>query len=216
MRPTMLGVAALALAITGCVTVAPPQQPTIAPTSASMPASPPGTAFPPLSGTPLPPSLPVLPSAPSRPPALSLLPATPAAPTVTVVVGDGADAQTYVAAGDPNCSYGVVDDGVWGAAWGDLSAADGHLSDLQLTDEPDTSGGKDARIVSAYIVVGPVFGGTGYTLSFDRFGAKFTREVDDRGSTATIHLAGKTTASMLGPGGVLIDLTVVCPTVNRG
>ncbi len=44
----------------------------------------------------------------------------------------------------------------------------------------------------------------------------FTREVQDDGQTAVIHIAGKSLETALGPGGVPIDLTVSCPTVNRG
>jgi hypothetical protein len=46
-------------------------------------------------------------------------------------------------------------------------------------------------IVSGFIVVGPIFGGTSY-------------------------VAGKSTQTPLGPGGVLVDLTIGCPSVSMG
>jgi hypothetical protein len=59
-------------------------------------------------------------------------------------------------------------------------------------------------IASAYIVVGPIFGGTGYTLSVDRFSeGQHAIEVADNGATAVIHVLGKTAESPLGPGNIL-------------
>ena len=135
-----------------------------------------------------------------------------------VTFDSGPNAGTYSVGGDPNCSYGVIDADTWAAAYGDMSAQQGQLSEVQVQYAPDTSGkaGKDF-IISAFIVVGPVFGGTDYSLSLDRFTeGEHTAELDDQGSTAFIHLAGKSTKTPFGPGGVLIDLKISCPTVSRG
>ena len=173
------------------------------------------------------PTLPVVSGAPQ-----SGMPATPAssiapidtstpgsgAATITVTFDSGPNAGTYSAAVDPGCSYGVLDDGTWAAQYGNLAAGATDLSTVQVQIAPDTSGksGKD-YITSVFIVVGPIFGGTNYTVSLDRFSTgDHAAEIDDQGATATIHVRGKSTQSPLGPGGILIDLTVSCPTVNRG
>ena len=137
-------------------------------------------------------------------------------PTVVVTFDSGPNAGTYTATGDPQCNYGVIGDDTWGAQFGDFSAGDGQLSTVQITDAPDTSGNGKQRIVSAFIVVGPIFGGTSYTLSLDRFSGDFTREIQDNGQSATIHIAGKSIETPLGPGGIQIDVVLSCPTVNRG
>jgi hypothetical protein len=135
---------------------------------------------------------------------------------VVVVLDSGPDAGTHTATGDPNCSYGLVAPDTWSAQYGNLSAGPNVLSAVQLTDEADSAGSGDARIVSAFITVGPIFGGRSYTLSLDRFSSgQFTHEIADNGSTAVIHVAGKTIESPLGPGGVGVDLTLNCPTVAR-
>jgi hypothetical protein len=144
--------------------------------------------------------------------------ATPggASGSVVLVVGSGAQAGTYNLTGDPACAYGVIADDTWSAQYGNFSAGDGEVSTIQVTDEPDSTGNGKQRIVSAFIVIGPIFGGTNYSLSLDRFSGNFTREVQDNTDTAVIHIAGKTTESPLGPGNVPIDITINCPTVNRG
>jgi hypothetical protein len=108
-----------------------------------------------------------------------------------------------------------MDTGTWAAQYGNMLAGPTDLSTVQMTDSPDSSK-KDARIVSVYVTVGPIFGGRSYTLSLDRFSeTPYTRELQDNGSTAMIHVSGKTIESPLGPGGVGVDVTLNCPTVTR-
>jgi len=132
-----------------------------------------------------------------------------------VVIDSGPDAGMHTATGDPACSYGVIDAGTWSAQLGNVLAGPTDLSTVQLTDSPDSSK-KDARIVSVYVTVGPIFGGRSYTLSLDRFSeTAYTRELQDNGSTAVINISGTTIESPLGPGGIGVDLTLNCPTVTR-
>jgi len=134
---------------------------------------------------------------------------------VVVVIDSGQDAGTHTATGDPSCAYGVIDAGTWSAQFGSLVAGQTDLSTVQLTDSPDSSK-PDARIVSVYLTIGPLFGGRSYTLSLDRFSdTPYTRDVQDNGSTAVIHVAGETIESPLGPGGIGVDVTLNCPTVSR-
>jgi len=142
--------------------------------------------------------------------------APPGEASVVVIIDSGPDAGTYTATGDPNCGYGQVAPDTWSAQYGNLSAGPGDLSTVQLTDEADSTGNGDARIVSAFVTVGPIFGGRSYTLSLDRFSSgTFTHEITDSGSSALIHVVGDTIESPLGPGGISVDLTLSCPTVVR-
>lgn len=147
-------------------------------------------------------------------PATATLPS--AATTITVVLDSGPDAGTDLATGDPQCSVGVIGEDTWSAQYGNFGAGPTDLSTVQLTDEPDSPNGGRARIVSAYLTVGPVFGGRSYTLSLDRFSSgNFVHEIQDNSTTAVIHVAGETIQTPLSPGGIGVDLTVNCPTVNR-
>lgn len=133
------------------------------------------------------------------------------------MLDSGPDAGTYLATADPQCSVGVIGEDTWSAQYGNFVAGPTDLSTVQLTDEPDSSdsSGK-SRIFSAYVIVGPVVGGMSYTLSLDRCSAgKFVDDIQDNGATAVIHAAGKSVQTPLGQGGIGVDLTVNCPTVNR-
>jgi hypothetical protein len=134
-----------------------------------------------------------------------------------VTLSGGANAGSYALGGDPGCSFGVINPATWALQYGNLAAGANDLSTVQLQIEPDSTSKNKDWIVSAYIVVGPIFGGTGYTLSIDRFteGAH-TVEIDDQGSTATIHVAGKTQGLLGAPTDTRVDMAVSCPSVNRG
>jgi len=215
MRGTLLGTAVTCLLVAGCVTVTPQPPPSVVPT---LPVRPTLPAIPTL------PLIPTLPPGSSAPPSAGTATLPPAAtstpgsgtPTVVVTFDSGPNAGTFTATADPQCNYGLTGDDTWGAQYGDPSAGAGQLSTVQITDAPDTSGNGKQRIVSAFIVVGPIFGGTSYTLSLDRFSVDFTREIHDNGQTATIHIAGKSLETPLGPGGIQIDIALSCPSVSRG
>jgi len=134
--------------------------------------------------------------------------ATPAPPnpgggggaTATVTLTGGADAGTYVANGNPNCSYGIVGEGVWGAQFS-VDAADGELSSIQMV-VPD-QGVEDAHF-SLSVTIGPLTTGTTYS-NFD----EGQGDVTDNGTSAVMH-ATTTTAE-----GVDVEATINCPAVFR-
>ena len=202
-----------AVVCSGCLTVT--QQPAtlpVVPTLAPIQTQPP---IPTLGGAPTLPRTSLLPTLNAGQPTLGPTPASQ--PTVTVIFDTGADAGTHVATGDPGCAYGILDAGVWSVAYGNLAAGPSDLSEVQISDEPDSSGKGNARIFSAFIVVGPVFGGRNYTLSWDRFSddTSVVYDLQDNTTSATIHFVGTSTATPLGVGGVKVDLTIDCPTVKR-
>jgi hypothetical protein len=134
---------------------------------------------------------------------------------VTVIMANGDDAGTYTG-GSPTCATGAAGLDTWSVQCGDFLAGPGTLSTLQITDEPDESIDPPARIFSAYIVIGPVMGGRGYILSIDRFSeTPYVYDLDDDGTTAVFHVSGVSLDNPLGPGGVDIELTVNCATVDR-
>jgi hypothetical protein len=138
--------------------------------------------------------------------------------TITVSFDRGPNAGSYTVSADPACSYGVIAKGTWAMQYGNFGAGPNDLSTVQLQISPDSSGkaGTD-YIVSAFIVVGAIVGGTDYTLSLDRFTHGVNKvDVVDQGGSAEIHVSGASTQTPLGPGGVLIDIGVFCPSVNRG
>jgi len=208
------------IAVSGCISVSQSGAPSAAPAAADLgeptlaaasqtPVSPQPVSRQPPS---LPPSLPPI----SFPPN-SLAPATPiGGASVVLIIDSGQDEGTYTGSDDPNCSHGAIGEDVWAAQYGNLLAAPDELGSLQLTDEPDSTDPNGRwRIVSVYLTVGPIFAGRSYTLQWDRFSSDdFTYEINDQGSTAVIHVAGKTIESPLGPGGVGVDVTVSCPSVS--
>jgi hypothetical protein len=215
MRGTLLGVVAACLLAAGCVTVTAQAPSIVLPTLPVVPTLPGIPTLPPVPTLPGGSGAPASNGTATLPPAATSTPGS-GTPTVVVKFDHGPNAGTFTATGDPQCNYNVIGDDTWGAQFGDLSAAEGQLSTVQITDAPDTSGNGKERIVSAFIVVGPIFGGTSYTLSLDRFSGDFTREIQDNGQSATIHIAGKSLETPLGPGGIGIDVVLSCPTVNRG
>jgi hypothetical protein len=121
--------------------------------------------------------------------------------TATVTLTGGPDAGTYGASGNPNCSYGLVSAGIWGAQFS-IDAGEGQLSSIQIV-APD-AGVEDAHF-SLSVTIGPLFSGTTYSR-LDGDGAS---QVTDNGATAIIHATGTTDE------GVAIDATVNCPGVFR-
>jgi hypothetical protein len=212
----VLALASAAASIGGCVSIAPPATsalptiirptPAAGSTSAPIATSAPGS-------TSAPPTVPAPTVAATGP----LPAATPSANIDAIVaVADGEDAGTYGGNG-VQCAIGATGPDIWSVQYGNMLAGPSDLSTLQITDEPDSTGNGQARIFSAFVVIGPIFGGRQYILSWDRFEERpFIHELQDNGSTATIHFRGVSVEGGLGPGGITIDITVNCPSVVRG
>jgi hypothetical protein len=119
--------------------------------------------------------------------------------TATVTLTGGPDAGTYSAEGNPNCSYGLVGQGIWGAQFS-VDAGEGELSSVQFVwPEPNV---EDAHF-SVSVSIGPLLSGNTYSIRDEEGTGEATRN----GSGAVLHGTG-TDAE-----GVTIDATVNCPAV---
>jgi hypothetical protein len=134
--------------------------------------------------------------------------ATPAAPppvggaVATVILTGGPDAGTYTGSENPNCSFGIVGEGIWGTQYSTATAGAGQLSSIQTIIPP--AGSTDAEF-SMTVTIGVLFEGNDYGLTSETGSAQVT----DGGATAVIHATGTT------EDGVTMDVTINCPSVFR-
>jgi hypothetical protein len=137
---------------------------------------------------------------------------------VRVVITGGPNAGTYTAAGETNCSNGLIGPQGWGVQFSVATATAGQLSSVQMVvaakgkeNDPNATFGGTAFLMT--VTIGPLFEGTNFEVAVktdaDESKGSGSADVQDNGSTAVIHATGTT------PEGVGIDATVNCGSVIR-
>jgi hypothetical protein len=119
-----------------------------------------------------------------------------------------AEAGAYTGSANPNCSYNFMGKGVWAVSFVDNHAAAGQVGVANVVGVVSTQDEANKRF-SVAVTIGPPGGGGG-SFSFDRTTGTGSMEVDDTGTSASIHVIAERAD------GVQLDMTVNCPTVSRG